>query len=262
MAYASGKHAYGISDRSGRRYRLREMKTEWTGAKVGPDEFEPKHPQLFPPRAFPDPQALRDPRPESELTEQRSIQHGYNPVGFQDIPGVTPANNLVAEGEVGTVTVTISDTGNETVNATGSAGTSGIGSVTVNTTSANVNVSVTGLAATATVGSISNVISDTFTVTVANPGSGNRYYIDGVLQATLTLSEGQTYVFNWSAATSHPLRFSTTSDGTHGGGSEYTTGVVKDDSAYTTQITVANSAPTLYYYCQYHSGMGGQINTP
>ena len=262
MAYASGRNAYGISDRSGRRYRLREMKTEWTGAKVGPDEFEPKHPQLFPPRAFPDPQALRDPRPESELTEQRSIQHGYNPVGFQDIPGVTPANNLVAQGEVGTVTVTISDTGNETVNATGSAGTSGIGSVTVNTTSANVNVSVTGLAATGTVGSISNVISDTFTVTVANPGSGNRYYIDGVLQATLTLSEGQTYVFNWSAATSHPLRFSTTSDGTHGGGSEYTTGVVKDDSAYTTQITVAASAPTLYYYCQNHPNMGGQINTP
>ena len=131
MAYASGKHAYGISDRSGRRYRLRDMKTEWTGAKVGPDEFEPKHPQLFPPRAFPDPQALRDPRPESELTEQRSIQHGYNPVGFQDIPGVTPPNNLVAEGEVGTVTVTISDTGNETVNATGLAGTSAVGSVTV-----------------------------------------------------------------------------------------------------------------------------------
>ena len=131
MAYASGRHAYGISDRSGRRYRLREMRTEWTGAKVGPDEFEPKHPQLFPPRAFPDPQALRDPRPESELTEQRSIQHGYNPVGFQDIPGVTPPNNLVAEGEVGTVTVTISDTGNETVNATGLAGTSAVGSVTV-----------------------------------------------------------------------------------------------------------------------------------
>ena len=131
MAYASGRQAYGISDRSGRRYRLREMRTEWTGAKVGPDEFEPKHPQLFPPRAFPDPQALRDPRPESELTEQRSIQHGYNPVGFQDIPGVTPPNNLVAEGEVGTVTVTISDTGNETVNVTGLAATSAVGSVTV-----------------------------------------------------------------------------------------------------------------------------------
>jgi len=131
MAYASGKHAYGISDRSGRRYRLREMKTEWTGAKVGPDEFEPKHPQLFPPRAFPDPQALRGPRPETELPEQRSIQHGYNPVGFRDIPGITPANNLVAEGGVGTVTVTISDTGNEIVNVTGLAATSAVGSVTV-----------------------------------------------------------------------------------------------------------------------------------
>ena len=82
-------------------------------------------------RAFPDPQALRDPRPESELTEQRSIQHGYNPVGFRDIPGVTPQNNLVAEGEVGTVTVTISDTGNETVNVSGLAATSAVGSVTV-----------------------------------------------------------------------------------------------------------------------------------
>ena len=131
MAYASGRHAYGISDRSGRRYRLREMKTEWTGAKVGPDEFESKHPQLFPPRAFPDPQALRGPRPETELPEQRSIQHGYNPVGFRDIPGITPANNLVAEGGVGTVTVTISDTGNEIVNVTGLAATSAVGSVTV-----------------------------------------------------------------------------------------------------------------------------------
>ena len=131
MAYASGKHAYGISDRSGRRYRLREMKTEWTGAKVGPDEFEPKHPQLFPPRAFPDPQALRGPRPETELTEQRSIQHGYNPVGFRDIPGVTPSNNLVAEGQVGSVTISFSDTGNEIVIATGVAGTSAVGSVTI-----------------------------------------------------------------------------------------------------------------------------------
>ncbi len=262
MSYASGRNAYGISDRSGRRYRLREMKTEWTGAKVGPDEFETKHPQLFPPRAFPDPQALRGPRPETELPEQRAIQHGYNPVGFRDIPGVTPPNNLVAQGEVGTVTITISDTGNEAVNVTGSAGTSAIGSVTVNTTSANVSVSVTGLAGTGTVGAITNVISDTFAVTVSNPGSGNRYYIDTVLQATLNLNEGRTYIFNWSAATSHPLRFSTTSDGTHNSGSEYTTGVVKDDSAYTTQITVAASAPTLYYYCQNHPNMGGQINTP
>ena len=89
-------------------------------------------------------------------------------------------------------------------------------------------------------------------------------------EPTLSLQEGGTYVFDWSedgtgdgtyAATGHPIRFSTTSDGTHNSGSEYTTGVVKDDSAYKTTITVAHGAPTLYYYCQNHSGMGGQVNT-
>jgi len=105
MPYAAGKNAWGISDRSGRRYRLREMKVEWTGAKVGPDEFETKQPQLFPPKAFPDPQALRDPRPETGLAEQRAIQTGWNPVGFAGIPDISPPNNLVAQGSVGTVTV-------------------------------------------------------------------------------------------------------------------------------------------------------------
>ena len=262
MAYASGKHAYGISDRSGRRYRLREMKTEWTGAKVGPDEFETKHPQLFPPKAFPDPQALRGPRPETELPEQRAIQHGYNPVGFQDIPGITPRNNLTALGEIGTVTVNISDSGNDDIAPSGVSSNALIGTVVINTTGdADVTVNPTGSAGTSAVGSPTVTGDTVYTVTVANPGSGNKYYIDGVLQPTLSLSEGSTYTFNWSAATGHPLRFSTTSDGTHGGGSEYTTGVTINTGAYTSTITVAVGAPTLFYYCQYHSGMGGQINT-
>ena len=62
--YASGKNAYGISDRSGFRYRLSEMRTEWNGLKVGPDEYEAKHPQLEPLNAGADPQALRNPRPD------------------------------------------------------------------------------------------------------------------------------------------------------------------------------------------------------
>ena len=80
---------------------------------------------------------------------------------------------------------------------------------------------------------------------------------------TLDLQEGGTYVFDWSDSTAqgHPIRFSTTSDGTHGGGSEYTTGVVKDDSSYKTTITIAASAPQLYYYCSNHSGMGGTAKT-
>ena len=46
--FASGKKAWGYSDRSGFRYRLREMRKEWNGLKVGPDEYEAKHPQLEP----------------------------------------------------------------------------------------------------------------------------------------------------------------------------------------------------------------------
>ena len=107
----------------------------------------------------------------------------------------------------------------------------------------------------------------TFAVTVANAGSGNRYYINGVLQQTLNLREGFTYKFDQSASSNsgHPFRFSTTANGTHAGGSEYTTGVTTSGTpgnagAYT-QIVVAASAPTLYYYCTNHSLMGGQANT-
>ena len=103
----------------------------------------------------------------------------------------------------------------------------------------------------------------TFTVTVAD----GKFVIDGVSQDTVTLAEGGTYKFDQadSSNSSHPLKFSTTSDGTHGGGSAYTTGVTTSgtpgDSGAYTQILVAASAPTLYYYCANHSDMGGQANT-
>ena len=65
----------------------------------------------------------------------------------------------------------------------------------------------------------------------------------------------------------HPLRFSTTSDGKHNAtpGTEYLTGVTKVGTAGNTSasviITVALDAPTtLFYYCDNHSDMGGQID--
>ena len=100
----------------------------------------------------------------------------------------------------------------------------------------------------------------TYIVTVYDSGSGNKYRFDGnsTDAPTLNLAEGATYTFNYPSA--HPLRFSTTSNGTHSSGSEYTTGVTHVSSTQTT-ITIASGAPTLYYYCSIHSGMGGQINT-
>ena len=64
--FASGQYSYGISDRSGFRYRLRDMRREWNGLLVGPDEYEPKHPQLTPPRNVVDAEALRNPRPDTQ----------------------------------------------------------------------------------------------------------------------------------------------------------------------------------------------------
>lgn len=112
--------------------------------------------------------------------------------------------------------------------------------------------------------SVPNANLTTHTVTVA----GGKFVIDGTSQASLTLTEGNTYKFDQSDNTNsnHPLRFSATSDGTHGGGSQYTTGVTTNGTAGSSgayvQITVATSAPALYYYCANHSGMGGSAATP
>lgn len=99
-AYATGKNAFGISDRSGFRYRLNEMKREWTGALVGPDEYEPKHPQLEPRKPTPDPQALYNPRPDR--VEPLSVFVGvplFDGSTFKIIKGI---------GQVGSVGVVIS----------------------------------------------------------------------------------------------------------------------------------------------------------
>ena len=99
-----------------------------------------------------------------------------------------------------------------------------------------------------------------YTVTVASYGGGNKFHILGVPQYTLELMEGNTYVFSYPSA--HPFALSTTSDGTHNSGSEYTTGVTRDSSANTLTYVVPTGAPQLYYYCTNHSGMGGTANTP
>ena len=99
--------------------------------------------------------------------------------------------------------------------------------------------------------------SETVEVSIAASNSGNVYVINGIQKKSLTLDVGTTYTFNHSGA--HPLRFSTTSDGIHNGGSEYATGVTK--SSGVTTIAVTSSTPTtLYYYCDIHPGMGSNIS--
>jgi len=106
--------------------------------------------------------------------------------------------------------------------------------------------------------------NETFTITVQNVNGANKYFVNGVQQQMpIALKKGSTYKFDQSDNTNsnHPLRLSTTDNGTWAGGSEYTDGVtvvgVPGQTGAYTQIVVANNAPSqLYTYCTNHSGMG------
>lgn len=97
--FASGKNAYGISDRSGFRYPLNVMRKEWTGMLVGPDEWEQKHPQLEPRSKVIDPQALRDARPD--VVAEMDVFVG---VPLVEAPSLLPLSGF---GQVGSVFVEI-----------------------------------------------------------------------------------------------------------------------------------------------------------
>ena len=167
----------------------------------------------------------------------------------------TTGSSVVTSGTAQTATIRFNDSGNQTVTAELTSNFAEDSPVT-----GSAAVSVTQPATYTSFAVTVQYYSDYYT-------SGNKYYIDGSRQATVALTEGQTYRFDQSDSSNnnHPLRFSTTPNGTHSGGTEYLTGVVKNGvpgqaDAYT-EITVAAGAPTLYYYCQHHSNMGGTATT-
>jgi|ETNmetMinimDraft_21_1059911.scaffolds.fasta_scaffold00209_9 hypothetical protein len=97
-------------------------------------------------------------------------------------------------------------------------------------------------------------------------GGSNKYFIDDLLTPVLDISRKAVYVFDVSDSsnTNHPFTFSTTADGTHGGGSAYDTYVYRSGTEGTSgayvRIYITNTQPaatTLYYYCANHASMGG-----
>jgi hypothetical protein len=136
--FSSGKYAIAECDRCGQRYKLKQLrklivKQQIYDVKVCPTCWDPDQPQLslglYPVN---DPQAVREPRPDIsyvnsglnglQLTEtittnvdsngqvsggSRTIQWGWNPVGgASSFDSELTPNNLIAVGQVGTVTVT------------------------------------------------------------------------------------------------------------------------------------------------------------
>jgi hypothetical protein len=114
----------------------------------------------------------------------------------------------------------------------------------------------------------------TYTVTVATGQNAfsagtNKFYINGTVSPVLYLDEGNTYIFDQSAASNagNTLALSSTIDGTNtAGGVAYTTGVTTVGTAGSagayTQIVVAPvqsvGAPVLFYYSGSTAGMGNQ----
>ena len=272
MAFASGRFSRAICDRCGQEYKYQDLKKEWNGLFTCPECYEPKHPQLDPPYHPPDPEALKDPRVESNKILKDDSPTGPDDATFDTFSQPMP------------MTVFLGEPGDSAFLTTRQSTSPADGSNPTDSNSMLPQTPHKKLIAKFTQGivTVSTASTTTYTVTVGSKsGGGNAFYIDSVERPVLTLNEGETYIFNLSDNTvdSHPFFLSTTDGGSHSGGSVYTTGVVfkingssVSQSAYTSgfssattralEITVASSAPTLYYYCSVHSGMGNQINTP
>jgi hypothetical protein len=100
--YATGKNSYAISDRSGMKYRYKDMRKEWNGALVGKDEFERKHPQLGPFRKIHDPQTLKEARPDTNNIFNATVKFpifSIVDIEYKRVPQ--------AEAVLGTVTVSV-----------------------------------------------------------------------------------------------------------------------------------------------------------
>ncbi len=111
-----------------------------------------------------------------------------------------------------------------------------------------------------------NFENNTVIVEYAVTVSGGNFLIDGEANATISFNPGIVYRFDLSdsSTASHPFALSTTEDGTHNSGSEYTTGKTSNGTqgssgAYVEYTVNAATSDILYYYCSSHSGMGGTV---
>ena len=103
--FAPGKRAFGYCDRCAQRYDLKDLKKYYLlgkqiNSKVCPSCWEIDHPQLWvgiigAQKVANDPQALREPRPDTNRDESCSY-FAYNPVASQKL-SLTLNNVYVTE---------------------------------------------------------------------------------------------------------------------------------------------------------------------
>ena len=105
MAYASGKFAIALCDRCGFQYKLLDLKEEWNGLKTCSQCFETKHPQLEPRTNKIDPQAVREPRPDTSVSPTIFTVYTNYDLGIIGKKLTTPDSMTSA---LGTVTISTS----------------------------------------------------------------------------------------------------------------------------------------------------------
>ena len=203
--YAKGKRSYGMSDRGGHRVRYTQLKTTWDGLRVAPDEWEPKHPQLTPPKNVIDATALFKPRPSSDAENVTIfIAHTFDPfadprtrktvgvagygntnrVDNEEVRSFPQPSGVGGTGAVGTETpfASIAETGLggtggvgvevPVVEVTGVSASGGAGSVGVE--ALNLSITETGVGGTGGVGTETGVVSLTETGVGGTGGVGTE----------------------------------------------------------------------------------------
>ena len=182
-----------------------QLKTTWDGLRVAPDEWEPKHPQLTPPKNVIDATALFKPRPSSDAENVTIfIAHTFDPfadprtrktvgvagygntnrVDNEEVRSFPQPSGVGGTGAVGTETpfASIAETGLggtggvgvevPVVEVTGVSASGGAGSVGVE--ALNLSITETGGGGTGGVGTETGVVSLTETGVGGTGGVGTE----------------------------------------------------------------------------------------